>query len=299
MQRRAFIGGLAATAALALGPSAFALPDPARAGVARRYVDCAFGQLHLHVARPEAPAITQPTLVLLHQTALSARMFDRFLPVMAQDRIVIAVDTPGYGRSDRPAERPDLAGYGDAILDALLAEYGGSFDLLGYHTGAAIAADLTARREAIGRTVLVSMPYFSDERRAKLVAQIDRPLNVEDEYSADGSHLLSSWQGTFNARAEGQTWDNVANMVAEKQMAGRFGGWALLSAMEEDLGPRLDSIDKPVLVIAPHDGLEPQSRAAAAAIPSAQLIEWPDAAFGLFDANPQRMADTIRPFLKR
>ena len=299
MQRRAFVGGAAGLAALAFGKSALALPDPASPVIHRRYIDCTFGQLHLHVATPEAANITQPTLVLLHQTALSARMFDRFLPIMASDRMVIAVDTPGYGRSDRPAVRPNLAAYGDAILDALLAEYGGPFDLLGYHTGAAIAADLTARRAGVGRTVLVSMPYFSDERRAALVKQIDRPRGYNDEYSEDGSHLPPMWQGTFKARPEGQTWDDVANMVAEKQMAGRFGGWALLSAMQEDLTPKLKSITKPVLVIAPHDGLDPQSVAAAAIIPDAQLIEWPNIAYGLFDAIPQQIADTIRPFLTR
>ncbi|MFN2098483.1 alpha/beta fold hydrolase [Altererythrobacter sp. MF3-039] len=297
MHRRAILSAIGAGLAALPLTRLHALPEPAPQGITRRYIRGAFGQIHLRVAMPDPEKITAPPLVALHQTALSGRMFDHFLPVMARDRMVIAPDTPGYGESDRPAERPPLEAYGDAILDALLREYGGPFDLLGYHTGAAIAADLAARRDMVRKTVLVSMPYFGDERRNGLVEQIDRPRGYNDEYSEDGSHLPPMWEGTFKARPEGQSWDDVARLVSEKQRAGRWGGWALLSALEIDLTEKLQSIDKPVLVIAPHDGLDPQSRAAAEVIPAAQLIELPDLAYGLFDATPERIADPARAFL--
>lgn len=297
IDRRGLLAGLGAGWACLSSGIARALPEPTLRGTARRYVDGAFGQIHLRVAEPRPSAIAAPPLVVLHQTALSGRMFDRLLPLMATDRMVIAPDTPGYGESDRPEQRPPLEDYGDAILDALLRDFGGPFDLLGYHTGAAIAADLASRRDMIRRAVLVSMPYFDDSRRRELVAQIDRPLSVEEEYAADGSHLLPLWQGTFAARAEGQSWDDVARLTAEKQRAGRWGGWALLSALERDLTERLAAIGKPVLLIAPHDGLEAQTRAAAQVIPGARLIELPELAYGLFDATPERIADPVREFL--
>ncbi|WFL76332.1 alpha/beta fold hydrolase [Altererythrobacter arenosus] len=297
--RRLFAGGLASASFLALTSPARALPETACPAVRRMYLDSAFGQLHLRVATPDNSAGAAPPLVLLHQTALSGRMFDQFLPVMATDRIVIAVDTPGYGESDRPAERPTLAGYGDAMLDALVGKFGPKLDVLGYHTGAAIAADLASRRAEVDRVVLVSMPYFDETRRTDLLAQVGRPLSAEGEYSEDGSHLVSMWKGSFGSRADGQSLDDVARLVAEKQRAGIYGGWALHSALENDLAPTLSAIEEPVLVIAPHDGLQEQSRAAAALIPGAKIEELPEVAYGLFDAIPDRLAETVRAFLSR
>lgn len=297
--RRVFAGGLTSAGFLALTSPARALPETAFPAVRRMYLDSAFGQLHLRVAMPKDSAGGAPPLVLFHQTALSGRMFDQLLPVMAMDRIVIAADTPGYGESDRPTERPTLAEYGDVMLDALVGKFGPKLDLLGYHTGAAIAADLAARRDEVRRTVLVSMPYFGVERRHELVDQIDRPRTEETEYAKDGSHLLPMWQGSFGSRAEGQSLDDVARLVAEKQRAGRFGGWALLSALEHDLANTLRAIIKPVMVVAPHDGLQEESRAAAKLIAGSKIVELPDSAYGLFDAIPELLAELVRPFLDR
>ena len=299
MQRRGFLGGAGGLAALTLSQRAFALASTADPRIKRQYVDCPFGQLHFHVASPEAEAITAPPLVLLHQTALSGRMFDRILPVLATNRVAIAVDTPGYGESDRPAARPTLAGYGDAILDALTWHFDSPFDLLGYHTGAAIAADLAARREEVRRLVLVSMPYFDTARREKLLEQLRTPRPEESAYSEDGSHLAEMWRGSLGVRAEGQSLDQISRLVSTKTRAGRFGHWALLSAMEQDLTATLASIARPALVIAPHDGLQEQCHAAAKVIQGAQLIELPDLAYGLFDAQPQRLAGLIDGFLGR
>lgn len=297
--RRLFAGGLAASGFLALAPPARGLPEKACLAVRRMYLDSTFGQLHLRVATPQRSAGGAPPLVLLHQTALSGRMFDHFLPVMATDRMVIATDTPGYGESDRPPERPTLSEYGDAMLDALAEKFGARLDVLGYHTGAAIAADLGSRRAEVERVVLVSMPYFDAARRTELLTQVGRPRSAEGEYSADGSHLVSMWQGSFGSRAAGQTLDDVARLVAEKQRVGIYGGWALQSALQNDLTATLSAIDKPVLVIAPHDGLQKETRAAAALIPGAKIDELPEVAYGLFDAIPDRLAEIVRSFLAR
>lgn len=299
ISRRHFAGGLAAVGLCALATPALALPDPAQPRIRRMYLEGSLGQLHVRVATPDAEREPGPPLVLFHQTALSGRMFDQFLPAMAKTRTVIAIDTPGYGESDRPPERPTLAEYGDAMFDALLDLFGPEIDVLGYHTGAAIAADLAARRAEVGRAVLVSMPYFNSARRADLLAQVSRPRSAETEYREDGAHLLPMWQGSFNARAAAQTRHDVARLVAEKQRAGIYGGWALHSALAEDLAPRLASIARPVLVIAPHDGLQAESRAAAALIPAARLTELSEIAHGLFDAMPERLAELIETFLAR
>lgn len=283
---------LAGGVALMAAP-ARALPEPPLAGIRRAYLSSRFGQLHARVAEPPRRS-SAPPLVLLHQTPLSGRMFERIVPHLARRRRVIAIDTPGYGESDRPAERPPLAGYGDAILAALAGRYGRRYDLLGYHTGAAIAADLAARSAAVRRLVLVSVPLFDEARRTQLLTEFAAPA---EPYSTDGSHLLPLWTGTMRVRPAGQTTDDAARLVAEKLRPGRFREWALQSALEADLAEILPSIAQPTLVLAPHDGLQAPSAAAAAMVKRAALIDLPDMAYGLFDAQPRALAERIMNFL--
>lgn len=287
--RRTVVAGLAAM----IGTAARALPEPPVPGVRRAYLDGPFGQLHMRIASPASAPAAAP-LVLMHQSPLSGRMFDRLLPLLAAHRTVIAVDTPGYGESDRPATPPTLAAYGDAIIDTLGKANAAPFDLLGYHTGAVIAADLAARRpRQIRRLVLVSVPYFDAARRRALLDQ----LAIDTDYAADGSHLLPLWTGAFRVKPQGQSLDDVARLVAEKQRAGRFGEWALAAAMAADMTPTLRAVRHPTLVLAPHDGLEKASHAAAGLIPNARLVDLPALSYGLFDSAPQELASRMAAFL--
>jgi pimeloyl-ACP methyl ester carboxylesterase len=290
--RRALVGGAAASFAC-LAARASALSEPALAGLRRVYLDGPFGQIHARVAGPIGRT-KAPPLVLLHQTPLSGRMFDKLAPRLAIGRTVIAVDTPGYGESDRPLERPSLAAYGDAILAALRPRFGKRFDLLGYHTGAVIAADLAGRSTAVRKLVLIAFPLFGEERRTKLLADLANPAAP---YADDGSHLLPLWTGSFGTRPQGQTMDEMARLVAEKLRPGRFREWALHSAMEHDLAPLVARIAKPTLVLAPHDGLQEPTAATAKLIPGARLIDLPGMKYGLFDAHPDKLAAAILPFL--
>ncbi|ANY21087.1 Fluoroacetate dehalogenase [Tsuneonella dongtanensis] len=289
-RRDVLTGGLAMMAGLAA--PALALPEPA-GQVRRSYLDGPFGQVHVRIAGKHEKA---PPLVLLHQTPLSGRMFERIMPALALDRLVVAVDTPGYGESDRPEERPSLAGYGDAILAALRPRFGKRFDMLGYHTGAVIAADLSARTSAVRRLVLVSFPLFGTERREALLAQLAAP---EEPYSDDGSHLLPMWKGTMSVRPKAQSMDDAARLVAEKLRPGPYREWALLSAMERDLAPMLAAIRVPTLAVAPHDGLQDATKDAARLVPGSDFADLPDAGYGLFDAAPDAIAGLVTPFLDR
>jgi pimeloyl-ACP methyl ester carboxylesterase len=294
LARRQFVAGAMAAAAMPTTP-AYALPDAAAPALRRQYLDCAFGQLHVRVAHPrDGRLLGAPPLVLLHQSPLSGRMYDRILPLLADRRLAIAVDTPGYGESDRPAERPALDAYGDTIVDAIRDAFGAPVDLFGYHTGAAIAVDIAARRpDDVRRLVLIAVPYFDARRRIELLQQFER----KNGYADDGSHLLPLWTGTFRARPPGQSLDDVARLVAEKQRAGRHGEWALAAAMAVDMGPALARVRAATLVMAPHDGLEDESAAAAAAIGGARFVDLPQLRYGLFDADPARVAGVVIPFL--
>ena len=290
--RRLIVTGLAS---LTLGPTgAWALPEPKAIGVRRRYIDGRYGQIHLREAQPENEDVSAPPLVLLHQSPLSGRMFDQFIPYLAQGRRVIALDTPGYGESDRPETRPSAIDYADTIVEAVAAVYGAPFDLLGYHTGSALAAIAASRHpETVRRLVLIAMPYFTQERRDEVLELV----LAEKTYAADGSHLPPLWTGTYGVKPDGQTNDDVARIVAEKQRPGLYGGWALQAVLERDLAPDLEAVRQRTLALAPHDSLQSATKAAADLIENSEFVDVPNLAYGLFDAAQEELAAPVNRFL--
>jgi pimeloyl-ACP methyl ester carboxylesterase/catechol 2,3-dioxygenase-like lactoylglutathione lyase family enzyme len=257
--------------------------------VRREFVDGRYGQLHLRRASPAQAGGLRAPVVLLHQTPLSGRMFSELLRELGRDRVVLAPDTPGYGESDAPPSPPELADYADALHD-FVAGLKEPVDLVGYHTGAMLAAELAARHPgSVRRVVLISMPLFTAERRAALVTAT--PL------AEDGSSLLAEWRSTMRVRPAGQTLEQAARIVAEKQRAGTRAGWALAALQRYDAVPRLQAISRPVTVVRPQDGLWDEGAAAARLIPGARLVDAPQWAFGLFDADPSGVARVIREAL--
>ncbi|NKT14745.1 alpha/beta fold hydrolase [Rhodococcus hoagii] len=80
-------------------------------------------KLHYH----EAGVGNGPTIVLLHGGGPGASSWSNFaknIPVLAQQFHVIAVDQPGYGRSDKPTEHPQYFRHSASALKDLLDTIG-------------------------------------------------------------------------------------------------------------------------------------------------------------------------------
>jgi pimeloyl-ACP methyl ester carboxylesterase len=276
-----------AAAAAAGAPAA---GTPAAARVRREYRPMRWGQLHLRRAAPVAATGDRTPVVLLHQSPLSGRMFSELLPVLGADRVVLAPDTPGYGESDGPPAPTTIGDYADALHD-VLTELKEPVDLVGYHTGALIAAEYAARYPTeVRRLVLMSMPLFSAERRAT--------LNTSTVLAADGSHLLGEWRSTMRVRPPGQSLEQAARIVAEKQRAGTRAGWAMAAVAGYDAAPRLAALAVPTTLIRAQDGLWEDGAAAGRLIPNARLVDAPQWGYGLFDADPQGVAAAIKRALE-
>ena len=257
--------------------------------VRRLFIDGRYGQLHLRRALPQQAGGMRPPVVLLHQTPLSGRMFSELLPQLGRDRVVYAPDTPGYGESDPPPAPPALGDYADALHD-FIADLKEPVDLVGYHTGAMVAAEYAARYpKDVRRLVLISMPLFTPERRAKLA--------TTTSIAEDGAPLLAEWRSTMSVRPPGQSLEQAARIVAEKQRAGGRAAWAMVAMQGYDPEPRLRSLRLPVTIIRPKDGLWEEGAVAARLIPGARLVDEPGWGFGLFDAYPAEVARRIRETL--
>jgi pimeloyl-ACP methyl ester carboxylesterase len=107
----------------------------------RAYFDCRFGQLHVRTAFPTTGGFDeQVTLFCLHADQS------------------YAPDLPGLGESD-PSPTHSVADAAGAMSDLANDLRLRQIDLLGLHSGAAVALDLAAARpELVRRLVLVGIP---------------------------------------------------------------------------------------------------------------------------------------------
>jgi pimeloyl-ACP methyl ester carboxylesterase/catechol 2,3-dioxygenase-like lactoylglutathione lyase family enzyme len=258
----------------------------------RTFVDTRWGQLHVRRAAPVAAVGARPPVVLLHMSPLSGRMFDALQPQLAGDRVVYAPDTPGYGDSDAPPTRPALDDYAD-VLGQWLASLGEPVDLVGYHTGAAIATAIARRHpDRVRKLVIVSVPIFPEATKARL--RNAEPAALRE----DGTHLLEMWKSSMGVRPAGQSLEQVARTVADKQ-APAHSEWAIRALVDYPLTERLSELTPPTLIVRPKDTLWDGTAEAAKLVPGAELVDRPQWGYGLFDAAPAEIAALLREFLDR
>ena len=260
----------------------------------RMYVDCRWGQLHLRSAFASNGGFDElTTQVCLHQSPLSSRVFEPFLRLMGSDRSVYAPDTPGFGESDPPPSQPSIADYAAAIGDVIDHLRLRRVDLLGYHTGASIAAELAIERpEQVRRVVMVAAPVFTQAERDAFDARPWPPPLRED-----GAHLAQEWQRTLQWREPGATLEQLAARFAEKLRNGPRAWWGASAAMRYPARERLPRISQPVLVLRPRDDLWDVTPRARELMPDAQWVDLPEQGFGLFDMAPDVVAGHVRAFL--
>ncbi len=261
----------------------------ANADVRRDYVDSRVGQLHARMVEPATAG--GPPVILLHLVPNSSQVFEQFLPLIADDRSAIAFDLPGFGMSDPVKGDETVPAYADAILDGIDALTLQQVDLIGYHTGAAVAAEMATRRpELVRRVVLVAVPVLTREERDRFAAL--PPIAFDEE----GEFAKAEWQRSLHWRGPGQSVDSVKRTYAEKMRPGarERGAQAVVAY---DLGAALGKIGQPLLVIRPQDDLWEATLRAKPLVPDAQWVEMPHYGHGLFEVAAEELAELIDEFL--
>ncbi|MCZ8173415.1 MAG: alpha/beta hydrolase [Brevundimonas sp.] len=257
----------------------------------RVYVDGPHGQLHLRIAGDGAP------LLLLHQSPLSGDQFSAALPLLAEAGFcAVAMDTPGFGQSDRPTEPVGISGYADAIPAVLAAMGWSKTHVLGHHTGASIAASLAARRpELVDRLVLNGVALLSDEERAHFAQFRFAPL----EPQADGSHLLAAWNQRL---AASPGWSNLEAMhryvtALLAKPADYF--WGFEAAFAHDMAADLAAITAPTLIFSnTGEDLYAASQRAHALRPDFAFAALQGGTHDIIDEQPEAWAAAVTAFLR-
>src|SRR5262249_33742839 len=138
--------------------------DIIRVETTRHLVHTAHGAVHL---RAWGEPGDRPPLALLHMAPLSSAMWERFAPLLASDRLVIAPDRLGFGASDHLVEPRPLEVYAQATAQALeAAAPSGQWDVLGIHSGSCEAIELARiEPERVRRIAIVAVPDLTEAER--------------------------------------------------------------------------------------------------------------------------------------
>ncbi|MDJ0657325.1 MAG: alpha/beta hydrolase [Xanthomonadales bacterium] len=260
------------------------------AEVRRDYVDGGSGQLHIRISGDMGKATRdRPALVLLHQVPNSSQVFESFMPQMAKRGPVIAFDLPGFGMSDPVADT--IEAYAEAILAGLDYLSVDRIDLLGYHTGAAVAAEMIRKKpQLVRRLVLAAVPILTSDERQRFAALPPIPFDPSGDFARTEFQRSMKWRGP------GQTVDSVKRTFAEKMRPGARERGAT-AVVAYDLAAVLPQIARPTLVLRPRDDLWEATLRARPLLPDAEWVDLPDYGHGLFEVASELLAELIGDFL--
>ena len=258
----------------------------------RAYADTPMGQVHYAILGDGAP------MLLLHQTPWFSVQYATAQPLLAAGGLkTIAVDTPGYGRSDRPDHAPTIAEYADnliALLDELKLDRA---TVVGHHTGACIAAAFAARHPArCSAAALHGPPLYTPEERADRIAN---QLHPNTDVASDGSHLTARWtrvQSRFapNAPPASLNWSVLAFALA-----GRLEWYGHAAAFHFDMADALQEITAPTLIMSNTADTVHQAAARALALrPDFAYHEFAGGSPHMIYDDPEPWAAAILRFLK-
>ena len=236
----------------------------------------------------------RPLLLLLHQSPLSSRRFQRLLPQLADLVQPVALDPPGYGESDPPAYEWEVADYSRMLFE--FADWWGAqtFALFGRATGSVFAVDAAASRpDRVSALMVYGLPVYTEEEKRDRLASFAPPYQVD----RDGGHLKWIWQ-----RIQGEyPWappELLTELVHDYLSAGPDFATGYRSIWRYELRPALARLQVPTLLIGGGaDRVAYMYERARACLPGAQTVVLDEATDFVAEQRPEEFAKVLRDFL--
>lgn len=266
--------------------------------VRRKFVDGIYGQVHVRIVTPDTPE-SRPPLICLHQSPKSSREFLKILPYLAKDRFVIAIDSPGHGESDLPpsmeeATIPNYARSAWSVLDAMNLSH---VDILGHHTGAKVATEMTFQRpDDVRQVLMISALVLTAEEQAGF-ADMFEPVPLDEA----GTRFSSMWARAIEYRGPGVSLEDMAESYAENLRAGEAYEWGHQAAFayNEFFADRVKTLPHRISVFNPQDMLYDLTPRVVPYLQNGELIDKPEWEFGFMDVNPEGAAAAFLNALDR
>ncbi len=264
----------------------------------RAFFDSPEGQIHYRY-----DGVGEPSVLMFHQTPRSSAEYLGLLPLIAKKRRAIAVDTIGYGDSDKPPEDKfyrieDYARIAIGLMDSLKIK---KAVVVGHHTGSKTAAEMAAAYpERIDKLVMLGAYYWKEADRKLGVSS--GGLWGEVAGKMDGSHLLDIWQRDVAAEDASIEIKNRSFLDNLKAGIGTIhrGHFASASYRQEE---RLPLIKCPTLVIwgsqdrETHDRIGFHTKGIAESIRNCKVAVVEGGGLYMPDQKPAELARLILDFI--
>lgn len=258
----------------------------------RMYIDCGYGQIHVRVATPDAA--THTPLICLHMSPKSGKLFEKFMTVASDDRMVIAPDYPGYGESDKPPAEPpvrvqDYARTMWEVLDGLGID---KVDIFGHHTGSKVAAEMAHQRpDSVGSIVMVSALVLTKKEQDEFNATY-QPVPLDEE----GTRFKKMWDAIKFHRGPGMTLEMMAASLGESMRGGEAYEWGHHAAFtyNQFFPDVVKKLPHKITVINPKDDLFKLTPRVMDLLQNGTLIDKPEWGHGFMDAFSEDAATVVK-----
>lgn len=195
-------------------------------------------------------------LLFVHGVAGCWQNWLENIPYFSRSRRVIALDLPGFGQSEMPAERITIPGLNRA-LDIFCEKVGaGLVDLVGHSMGGLIASNFAADHpERVRRLALVSAAGVSATNLARLPRIPGRRIGmiVGEFFKSHREELVRRRRIRWLALSGVARYPDRIRPELLYEMSNGFGApgfWDAINAMmNHNLRPKLERIQSPTLIV--------------------------------------------------
>ena len=259
-----------------------------------QYFDSSYGQIHLRYLQARGEK-TSPPLVCLHPIPSSGLYLTSIMPLLNQERDVIAPDYPGYGGSQPLTNKPAIKDFAQAVIEALgNSSFAGPFDLFGFHTGSLVGPEISLiQGDMVRRLILVDVPYFEKALREELYDEVTSSDKITNEMES----LSSAWEFNIDSRIGDVPLERAFELFVEHLRTGNNSTLGFHAAFTYPCEEQFPKIQHPVLVIATQSGLLQPSREAARKLQNCSLVECLNIQSAVMETGIEEIAQTTCSYL--
>jgi len=259
----------------------------------RFYVDGPFGQVHCRTWGSNQSA---PPILCLAPAPFSSKAYLTLAPLLAAQRKVIALDYPGYGESDVTSNEPSIEDFAQAALAVVESNsIAQSVDLLGFHSGCLVAAEMSVLSpKNVNHLLLIDVPFFSPEKQAELLRGTPALLPI----GADLVSLEKTWKFCVSNKLEHIPLPRAYQMFTDHISSGPLGNKAFRAAFTYSCEKRFKRVQTPTTVFATQSTLAEPTRATANIIEQANLVDLSSITAAVLEAGAEKIVDAVFEVLK-
>ncbi|MEM9570575.1 MAG: alpha/beta fold hydrolase [Pseudomonadota bacterium] len=263
--------------------------------IRKGYSDGPEGQVHWRLLDARVDA-SEPDLYCFSPAPFGSIAYQTIMPHLAKHRRVIAPDYPGQAGSDGDGVTPSIESYVHSML-AVIDDLSGDqpINILGFHSGCLVAAEIKRQKpERVAQTVLIDVPAFDPETRAKYLPMVGAPFELSGELGS----VAKAWDMAVTKRLDTQPLAHSLAMFADTVGNGPRMNATFHAAFTYDVERSFSQLSGNTTIIATQSSLLEPSRRAARLIPDAELIEILSIERSVLDDNAEKTARTVDQVLK-